>query len=246
MISCPACRTLNADQEPACLSCGASLTAAAATSCPQGHPIDPSWASCPYCALPGAAAPAPRPITPPDVAARRTQLFSTPVVSGPPQRPPQPVADRPPSGIAPTRLLPVAPAREMGTRLAGIERPMVPAATQQLAEPVRDLVAVLAALGLGPGGSVFPLRTGKNFLGAAPHQEIRLCGDPRVSAEHAVILVRGGRLYLSDRLSTNGTWVDGREVDAGGSVELHDRQVLRLGDTELVLLVLPSRSPEGT
>jgi hypothetical protein len=58
VIECPSCHALNPDSESACLVCHSSLPSASPqastpllgmTSCPAGHPVDPSWDSCPLC-----------------------------------------------------------------------------------------------------------------------------------------------------------------------------------------------------
>lgn len=97
-------------------------------------------------------------------------------------------------------------------------------------------MAVLAAPDLGKGGAVFAVRAGKNTLGADRSSDIVLTADSEVSGEHAVILHRNGTFHLTDRLSTNGTWLNGREVPANGTVPLQDRDRIRCGGTELVFL----------
>jgi hypothetical protein len=104
--------------------------------------------------------------------------------------------------------------------------------------PVRKLLAVLAAPKLGHGGSIFAVRAGKNVIGADRSNDILLTGDSEVSGEHAIILHRNGTFHLTDRLSTNGTWVNGQEVTANGTVELHDRDHIRCGRTEFVFLMI--------
>jgi hypothetical protein len=104
--------------------------------------------------------------------------------------------------------------------------------------PVRKLLAVLAAPNLGHGGSIFPVRAGKNVIGADRSNDILLAGDSEVSGQHAIILHRNGAFHLTDRLSTNGTWVNGKEVTANGTVELRDRDHIRCGRTDLVLLMI--------
>lgn len=142
---------------------------------------------------------------------RRTSLQET--FSGPPARPAIPVPLRTESSPA------VSPAPEIDF-------------------PVRKLLAVLAAPKLGHGGSIFPVRAGKNAIGADRSNDILLAGDSEVSGEHAIILQRNGAFHLTDRLSTNGTWVNGQEVTANGTVELRDRDRVRCGRTELVFLMI--------
>ena len=49
-------------------------------------------------------------------------------------------------------------------------------------------------------------------IGRAPDVELRL-SDRGVSARHAEIVVLGGRVFVQDRGSTNGTRVNGRRID---------------------------------
>jgi len=50
--------------------------------------------------------------------------------------------------------------------------------------------------------------------------------DHTVSARHAIVVARGGRLRILDDRSTNGTVVNGRRVD---EAELRDGDVVVLG-----------------
>lgn len=102
------------------------------------------------------------------------------------------------------------------------------------------MVAILAAPDLGAGGAVFPVRAGKNVIGADRGSDIVLINDPEVSREHAILLHRQGAFHLSDRLSSNGTWVNNRELPASGTVLLSDRDRIRCGKTEFVFLVIES------
>ncbi len=263
MIECTSCHTLNPDAERVCLACGAALSRAAQTlpgglgmvRCPAGHPIDPAWKSCPYCdrLQTGDVASQPqrtRLDADPEGTARlrRTRLEGEPAA-------PEPASPAPPAGPRPTRLEePAGPPAARRTVLQesspapaaapgapepapGASGPAAPAASAS-ALPVRRLLAVLAAPDCGPGGTVFPVRGGKNVIGTDRASDIALSGDSEVSGEHAVILHRNGAFHLADRLSTNGTWLNGREVPANGTVPLRDRDRLRCGRTELVFLVI--------
>ncbi|HBL25643.1 MAG TPA: hypothetical protein DD490_02280 [Acidobacteria bacterium] len=105
--------------------------------------------------------------------------------------------------------------------------------------PSARLVAVLAAPELG-GGSIFPVRAGRTTLGAGRQNDVVLAGDTEASGEHAVLLHRGDTFHLTDRLSTNGTWHNGHEVPANGTVQLQDRDCIRCGRTELIFLSIPN------
>ena len=323
MTTCPKCHTLNPQGERVCLACGAGLSVGSATAvessgttCPKGHPIDPSWSSCPYCTREQSAGPtsppkatmieddATRPLSadalrmtsrtrlegresplsggPSAAGARRTRLEGEP---GPPPAPPGPSAaptgprrtrlesagpdpgipagpgggagpgppPAPPASRAPrpTRLEPTIPAarhtvlrdepqnQPAETQPIAIARGAPPLPAEAQTGDARKLVAVLGAPGLGPGGAVFPIRSGKNFIGADASSQICLRLDQEVSSEHALILHRGGVFYLADRMSTNGTWINGEEVDATSpATVLQDRDRIRCGKTELVFLAI--------
>ncbi len=266
MIECAGCHTLNPDAERNCLVCGTALAApartgisdAAVTRCAAGHPIDPSWKSCPYCdrlaageggggaphrgatrleapTAPGvdsrtrleAESPWPPPAPPPVGSPRPTRLEepgSTP--GGSPGNPGRRTVLQE-SATAAGALSSVPPAPEP----SGNPRPAAGA-------PQRKLVGVLAAPGLGSGGTVFPVRAGKNAIGADRSNDIVLGADGEVSREHAVLLHRNGGFHLADRFSTNGTAVNGQELPANGTVQIWDRDRIRCGKTDLLFLVI--------
>lgn len=286
MIECSSCHTLNPDAERICLACGAALSRPAQTGaatlgmarCPAGHPIDPSWKSCPYCdrlqaagteAIPRSTRLEPEPVAPP-AGPQKTRLEDAPTGSERRTRLegeswPEPPPPPPPFTPKPTRLEeplpppggrrtvlqdssvavppppPVSPVASPEPARAAAEQPAAGAA------PARRLLGVLAAPNLGPGGAVFPVRGGKNTIGASRANDIVLGGDSEVSGEHAVILHRNGTFHLADRLSTNGTWLNGGEVPANGTVPLSDRDRIRCGRIELVFLVIEpgSSDPAG-
>ncbi len=296
MIACPDCNTFNPDGEQVCLSCEAALRPAqeagaerrtgvatpggsglGADRCPAGHPVDPSWSSCPYCTNGGRAdretrleGSAPPPSAPPDP--RATRLEGEPP-AGASTSSPDPVPAGPGAAAGtdggrprPTRLeeppQEAPPARHTVLRPASApagEAPVEPPPPQPSSSPgasgsaqspradTRPLVGVLAAPDAGSGGRVFPLRVGKNRIGGERGCEIRLEDDPQVSGQHALILHRGGTLYLTDRMSTNGTFLNGDEVDpAANAVVLGDRDRIRCGGTELIVLRLdPPPAPGG-
>lgn len=274
MIECVSCHTLNADTGRVCLACGAALPRPAQTgsgtlgmtSCPAGHPVDPSWRSCPYCDRTVAAGGTPAADrstrlegAAPAAGPQRTRLdepsmgnIRRTLLEGEPLPDPATLPLRP--GPIPTRL--EEPGQPTGRRTVLQEsptpppRPAQPAAAPPPAEPspaapARRLVGVLAAPEMGPGGMVFAVRAGRTTLGADRQNDIVLAGDSEISGEHAVILHRGGTFHLTDRLSTNGTWLNNREVPANGTVQLQDRDRIRCGRTELVFLCIEPAEAAG-
>ena len=63
----------------------------------------------------------------------------------------------------------------------------------------------------------------------------RELADREVSGEHLRLDRRGGRLSATDLGSRNGTWVNGRIIEAGAGVPLEDGDVVRLGRTLFVV-----------
>lgn len=264
MIVCASCRTMNPDGRSVCLSCGSELrrggrgTATVAESapggsfCPQGHPIDPAWSRCPYCEPMGSAARG-APLLPTVLegsaaeASRAGRTTRLEVASE------EPVRERSRrtrlAGVGEIDAHAAAPqaASGPGTANALQDRRPVPAAAagatgqqQPAATTSARLVAVLAAPSLRPEGAVFAIREGKNLLGAAAESDVCLKDDPQVSSEHALLLCRGRAFHLADRMSTNGTWVNGEELVGTHSVSLADRDRIRCGGTDLVFMVLDS------
>lgn len=278
MILCPSCDTLNPEGESRCLACKAELAPSAGGSptmvedaggqatarCPNGHPVDPAWSSCPYCdrrSVPGLGSSAATRVEDTSIPAtgggRNTRLETSgsdterltrlageepsaateeaaPSRSASPSVPPAPAG--PPRGLRTTRLEEPALVRSPGR--GTVLRASTPGTVRQpnSEAPARRLVAALAAPELRPGGAVFPVREGKNRIGADRNSEIRLDDDPQVSAEHALLLYRGGDFHLADRMSTNGTAINGQELTGTHSRVLRDRDRIRCGATELLFL----------
>ncbi len=242
MTECASCHTLNADTERVCLACGTALPRSAPTgsgtlamaSCPEGHPVDPSWRSCPYCDRARAAGGSP-------VASRSTRLEGDLMPAPPPRSGPVPTRLEEAGGRAGRRTVLEGGLPALEDAAPTLQKPAAPprpAAGSAVAPgaPVGRLVAVLAAPEMGPGGMVFAVRAGRTTLGAGRQNDIVLTEDSEASGEHAVILHRGGTFHLTDRLSTNGTWHNGLEVPANGTIQLQDRDRIRCGRTELVFL----------
>lgn len=66
-------------------------------------------------------------------------------------------------------------------------------------------------------------------LGRSANASIRL-DDPRVSSEHARITWTGRTWEIRDLGSTNGTWVDGKRLEAGGQARLYQGVTLGFAD----------------
>lgn len=102
----------------------------------------------------------------------------------------------------------------------------------------RRIVGVLITYTWRPEGELFPIRLGRNFIGAGDvgsiatygQCDIRISGDEDLSAEHALILCRHGTCKISDQKSTNGTFLNGEEASFEG-MELPNYAEIKTGST---------------
>jgi hypothetical protein len=92
---------------------------------------------------------------------------------------------------------------------------------------VSPRLVVVAAMGHEPG-TVFDVGSGAT-MGRSDGAEIRV-DDPFASSAHARIFDRGGFMYVEDMGSTNGTYLNGRQIRTPERVKVAD--VIRIGDSE--------------
>lgn len=107
------------------------------------------------------------------------------------------------------------------------EGPRRPPGAPDLRSGVTPRLEVVAAMGLEPG-STFPIGDGLT-LGRAQSSDIRV-DDPFASSAHARIFPRGPFMYIEDMGSTNGTFLNGRQLRRPEQLKVAD--VIRIGDTE--------------
>jgi FHA domain-containing protein len=86
---------------------------------------------------------------------------------------------------------------------------------------------VVAAMGHQPGTS-FDVGEGAMF-GRSDGADIRV-DDPFASSAHARIFSRGGFMYVEDMGSTNGTYLNGRQLKTAERLKIAD--TIRIGDSE--------------
>jgi FHA domain len=92
---------------------------------------------------------------------------------------------------------------------------------------VHPRLEVVAAMGHQPG-TAFDVGHGAT-LGRSDSAEIRV-DDPFASSAHARVCPRGDFMYLEDMGSTNGTYLNGRQVRNAERLKVAD--LIRIGDTE--------------
>jgi hypothetical protein len=92
---------------------------------------------------------------------------------------------------------------------------------------VSPQLTVVAAMGHEPG-TTFDVGAGAT-LGRSDGAAIRV-DDAFASSAHARIFPRGEYMYLEDMGSTNGTYLNGRQVKTAERLKMAD--VIRIGDSE--------------
>ena len=92
---------------------------------------------------------------------------------------------------------------------------------------VEPRLVVVAALGHEPG-TMFDL-SGGALMGRADSAEIQI-DDPFASSAHARIFERDDFMHVEDMGSTNGTYLNGRQLRGAERLKVAD--VIRIGDSE--------------
>jgi pSer/pThr/pTyr-binding forkhead associated (FHA) protein len=100
-------------------------------------------------------------------------------------------------------------------------------ATPDLRAGVDPRLEVVAAMGQEPG-TTFGVGEGAT-LGRSDGADIRI-DDPFASSAHARIFARGEFMYVEDMGSTNGTYLNGRQLRTAERLKMAD--VIRIGDSE--------------
>jgi hypothetical protein len=99
--------------------------------------------------------------------------------------------------------------------------------TPDLRSGVHPRLQVVAAMGHEPGAT-FDVGEGATF-GRSDNADIRV-DDAFASSAHARIFPRAEFMYLEDMGSTNGTYLNGRQVKTAERLKMAD--TIRIGDSE--------------
>ena len=99
--------------------------------------------------------------------------------------------------------------------------------TPDLRSGVSPRLSVVAAMGYEPG-TMFNVGEGATF-GRSDNADIRV-DDAFASSAHARIFPRAEFMYLEDMGSTNGTYLNGRQLKTAERLSMGD--TIRIGDSE--------------
>jgi pSer/pThr/pTyr-binding forkhead associated (FHA) protein len=154
--------------------------------------------------------------------------------------PPQPRGPR----SVPLTTNPVGPPTGAGARLSDTMHGLpVSAGTSVATTPTAPTVAPLASMLVRSGelkGRRLPIKVPIVNIGRAEFNDVVL-PDPSVSTSHAKLQRRENIWILSDSASTNGTYVDGEQVE--GEVALSPGATIRFGDVSVLFEPLDDRAP---
>jgi pSer/pThr/pTyr-binding forkhead associated (FHA) protein len=83
-------------------------------------------------------------------------------------------------------------------------------------------------------GKVIPITLSQFLIGRDPQCQLRPA-SPVISKRHCAVLIKGGKSFLRDFDSTNGTFVNDQPVK--GEMELHDGDRLKVGPLSFVVRI---------
>lgn len=95
----------------------------------------------------------------------------------------------------------------------------------------RKLVGWLVSYTIDEAGADFKLYEGRNIIGRDGDCQI-VIPDGGVTGKHAVILYRNGRYSITDQQSSNGTYVNGEDIELEPRY-INDGDVIRIANTIL-------------
>jgi predicted component of type VI protein secretion system len=93
-------------------------------------------------------------------------------------------------------------------------------------------MARLVILSEGLTGKAYDLTVEKTTIGRVDDNTFPIA-EGSVSSHHCEVLLRGGEVIIHDLNSTNGTFINGRQIT--GEAPIKPGQILRLGQIELRL-----------
>ncbi len=101
------------------------------------------------------------------------------------------------------------------------------------------IVAFLVTYDFSQEGTFYPLHEGRETIGRGSGASITV-NDSKMSKEHAVILYRNKKFIFEDRLSTNGSLLNGK--DAIGQLELHHGDIIEMGMAKYIFVEIPQNA----
>lgn len=113
-----------------------------------------------------------------------------------------------------------------------VEATMTGEAVAEVMELPQDKKYSLAVLQGKASGQIFEINKVRTIIGRASCDIV--LDDPEASRQHASLEILGSRVIVSDLNSTNGTFVDGQQIDRA---ELQNHNEFRIGEHVMMLIV---------
>ena len=104
--------------------------------------------------------------------------------------------------------------------------------TQAALAAPKNLMARLILLLKTSAPKLIDLKADRTLIGREVDNDVQI-DRPRISRHHAELLVEGGTIWVRDLNSSNGTFVNGRQVQRQA---LQHGDVLRMGDCDIRVL----------
>jgi hypothetical protein len=86
-------------------------------------------------------------------------------------------------------------------------------------------------------GKDYRVREGRNKVGVSAENDIVVTEDSNISSHHCTIMWRGGKLFIKDEMSMNGTFVNGGDV-MDTMMQLNNDDMITIGKTEFKVKIL--------
>lgn len=115
---------------------------------------------------------------------------------------------------------------------AGGEQTITGAAVAEVVQLPQDKKYSLAVLQGKASGQIFEINKVRTTIGRADCDVV--LDDPEASRQHAALEILGSRVVVSDLKSTNGTFVNGEQIERS---ELENHNEFRIGEHVMMLIV---------
>lgn len=95
----------------------------------------------------------------------------------------------------------------------------------------RRIVGWIISYDLDPMGVDYRIYEGTNTIGRDIKNTIIITKDSTISSEHVTILYKKGKFKIKDRMTANGTYLNGEELEVEEAYDLNDGDTVKVGNT---------------
>lgn len=218
-MKCPSCKKENGDGIKFCKFCGSPI-GGDFKKCANGHNYDSSLPKCPFC---------------PSTDFEKTVMDSSPDEKTAMDK--NNISDKTILDTSRPVLTPNANARTDDKTIIYKSSPKAGGIPSSSPTPQaqRKLIGWLVTFDINPNGTDYRLFEGRTRIGKRNTNDV-IVNQPGVSEEHAIMLYRDGKIIIEDKLSTNGTFVNGISIDEKTVLKTDDE--LKIGSITLKLKLI--------